>query len=40
MVTFELLLGLLPACVALTIIARWMRVPLAVVLVLGGIMQM
>lgn len=36
MVTFNILLGLLAACVALTIAARWLHVPVAVVLVLGG----
>src|SRR5215211_3571623 len=34
--TFEVLLGLLAACVALALVARRLRVPLAVVLVLGG----
>ena len=34
--TFEVLLGLLAACVALALLARRLRVPLAVVLVLGG----
>src|SRR3954462_9518395 len=36
MVTFEILLGLLAACVALASAAQWLHVPLAVVLVLGG----
>jgi monovalent cation/hydrogen antiporter len=34
--TFEVLLGLLAACVALALVARRLRVPLAVVLVVGG----
>ena len=34
--TFEVLLGLLAASVALALLARRLRVPLAVVLVLGG----
>ena len=33
---FEVLLGLLAACVALALLARRLNVPLAVVLVLGG----
>ncbi len=37
MVVFELLLGLLAACVVLALIARRLQVPLAVLLVLGGI---
>ncbi|MFL5286891.1 MAG: Na+/H+ antiporter [Rhodopila sp.] len=36
MATFEILLGLLAACVALASAAQWLHVPLAVVLVLGG----
>src|SRR3712207_12516 len=34
--TFEVLLGLLAACVALALLARRLNIPLAVVLVLGG----
>ena len=34
--TFEVLLGLLAAAVALALVARWLHVPLAVVLVVGG----
>src|SRR5918998_2389693 len=33
---FEILLGLLAACVALALLARHLNVPLAVVLVIGG----
>ena len=36
METFEVLLGLLAACVALALVARRLHVPLAVVLVVGG----
>ena len=36
MATFEILLGLLAACVLLALAARWLHVPLAVMLVLGG----
>ncbi|HKG77368.1 MAG TPA: Na+/H+ antiporter [Beijerinckiaceae bacterium] len=36
--TFEVLLGLLAACVALALLARRLDVPLAVVLVIGGMM--
>src|SRR4051812_14794422 len=36
MVAFETLLVLLGACVALALAARWLRVPMAVVFVLGG----
>ncbi|WP_262269346.1 cation:proton antiporter domain-containing protein [Microvirga yunnanensis] len=35
---FEVLLGLLAACVALALVARRLKVPLAAVLVLGGMM--
>ena len=37
MATFQILLSLLAACVALTVVARWLHIPLAVALVLGGI---
>src|SRR3954452_2984464 len=37
MIVFEVLLGLLAVCVVLALAARWLRVPIAVVLVLGGI---
>ncbi len=36
MVLFEVLLGLLGACVALALLACRLNVPLAVVLVIGG----
>lgn len=36
MLIFETLLGLLAAAVALSLLARWLRVPSAVLLVLGG----
>ena len=36
MATFQILLSLLAACVALTVVARWLHIPLAVALVLGG----
>ena len=36
MAIFEILLGLLAACVALALVARRLNLPLAVVLVMGG----
>src|SRR5690348_8661201 len=38
METFEVLLSLLAVCVALALVARHLKVPLAVVLVLGGML--